>query len=296
MFPILEVIISSLIRGSLYVLISASLALVFGIISVSSFIQGDMLMLGAYVTFFAITLLGLDPIFAIPLTALVMFSTGCLIEKGLLHPLRKVSGKLWMFNTFVLTLGISQIIQNGVLIALGPMFRGVKSFWEGAVNIFGTTLPIDRIVLLISSVSIIILLWAFLKYTKLGRAIRAVGINEEAVTLFGIDINKIYTFTFGISGLLTGIAGAFYMVMFTAYPVVGVTPNLKAWIVVLIAGLGNVKGAVYCSFLLAFIETVAYYVLSAGWQNALIILVVVLVLLFKPAGLFGTEVKGIWEK
>jgi len=296
MFPILEIIIASLIRGSLYVLISASLALLIGMISVSSFIHGDMAMLGGYLTYFALTQLGLDPIIAIALTGTVMFFIGCIIEKSLLLPLRRISGKLWMFNTFVFTLGISQILQNGALIGFGPMFKGVKSLWPGEVNIFGTTTSLDRMVILISSITILILLWAFLKYTKLGRAVRAVGINEEAVALFGVNVNRIYMFTFGISGLLAGVAGAFYMVLFTTYPLVGVTWNQKAWIVITIAGLGNVKGAVYCSFILSLIETLAYYTLSAGWQSVIVIILVILILLFKPTGLFGTEVKGLWER
>jgi len=296
MFPILEIIIASIIRGSLYVLISASLALLFGIISVASFMHGDMAMLGGYISFFVLTQLGLDPIIGIALTGAILFFIGCFVEKSLLLPLRRISGKLWMFNTFVLTLGISQILQNGVLVALGPMFKGVKSLWPGEVNIFGITTSIDRMVILISSITILILLWAFLKYTKLGRAVRAVGINEEAVALFGINVNRIYMFTFGISGLLAGVAGAFYMVLFTTYPLMGVTWNQKAWIVITIAGIGNVKGAVYCSFLLSFIETLAYYTLSAGWQSVIVVILVILILLFKPTGLFGTEVKGIWER
>jgi branched-chain amino acid transport system permease protein len=296
MLPIWEIIIVSLIRGSLYVFISASLALLFGIISVASFMHGDVAMLGGYLMYFALALLHLDPILAMVLTGAVMFLTGCLIEKLLLLPLRKISGKLWMFNTFVLTLGISQILQNGALIAFGPMFFGVRSLYPGEINLFGATISIDRMILLISSVTIIALLWLLLKYTKLGRAIRAIGINEEAAALFGINVNTIYMLTFGISALLAGFAGAFYMMMFTTYPMMGVTPNLKAWIVVLIAGLGNIKGAVYCSFVLSLIETLTYYTLSAGWQNVIVVVLVVLILLFKPSGLFGTEVKGIWEK
>lgn len=296
MFPLADIIISSLVRGAFYVLVSASLALLFGIISVASFMHGDMAMLGGYSAYFVLMILGLNPVVAVALTGVLMFAVGCFIERSLLLPLRRISGKLWMFNTFVLTLGISQVMQNGALAAFGPRFLGVRSLWPGEVNLAGTSVSVDRTLFLLVSVLTIVLLWAFLKYSRLGRAIRAVGINEDAVPLFGVDVNRIYMFTFGISGLLAGVAGAFYMALFTTYPLMGVTPNLKAWIVVLIAGLGNVKGAVYCSFLLALIETIAYYALSEGWQNVIVVVLVILVLLFKPAGLFGTEVRGIWEK
>jgi len=296
MFPLADIIISSLVRGAFYVLVSASLALLFGIISVASFMHGDMAMLGGYSAYFVLMFLGLNPVVAVALTGVLMFAVGCFIERSLLLPLRRISGKLWMFNTFVLTLGISQVMQNGALAAFGPRFLGVRSLWPGEVNLAGTSVSVDRALFLLVSVLTIVLLWAFLKYSRLGRAIRAVGINEGAVPLFGVDVNRIYMFTFGISGLLAGVAGAFYMALFTTYPLMGVTPNLKAWIVVLIAGLGNVKGAVYCSFLLALIETISYYALSEGWQNVIVVVLVILVLLFKPAGLFGTEVRGIWEK
>ena len=296
MIPITDIILTSLVRGAFYVLISASLALLFGIISVASFIQGDMAMLGGYVAFFALMYLGLNPIIAVVLTGGVMFLAGAFIERSLLHPLRRISGKLWMFNTFVLTLGIAQILEYGTQAALGPSFLGVNALWPGVIGVLGSPIANDRMVMLIASVAIMVLLWAFMKYTKPGRAIRALGMNEEAVPLFGVNVDMIYMLTFGLTGLLAGVAGAFYMAVFTTYPLMGVTPNLKAWTVVVIGGLGNVKGAVFCSFLLAFVETVATYYLSSGWPNVISVLIVILVLLFKPTGLFGTEVKGIWEK
>jgi branched-chain amino acid transport system permease protein len=296
MIPILDIVLTSLIRGAFYVLVSASLALLFGIISVASFIQGDIAMLGGYVAFFALTILGVNPIIAVVLTGAVLFLVGALIERSLLRPLRRISGKLWMFNTFVLTLGISQILENGAQAAFGPTFFGVNALWPGVIDVFGSPIANDRMIMLIASVAIMVLLWAFLKFTKPGRAIRALGMNEEAIPLFGVNVNMIYMITFGLTGLLAGIGGAFYMAVYTTYPLMGVTPNLKAWTVVLIGGLGNVKGAVFCSFLLAFIETVATYYLASGWPNVISVVIVILVLLFRPTGLFGTEVKGIWEK
>jgi len=253
-------------------------------------------MVGGYVTYFVLVGLIFNPFLAIVLTAVVMFLFSAGVERALLNPLRRISGKLWMFNTFVLTLGVSQIMENGALVVWGPEFRGVEAFWPGTVDMLGVSFSYDRLILLVSSIVIMILLWAFLKFTRLGRAIRATGINEQAVPLFGVNVNMIYLFVFGLAGLVAAIGGAFYMALFTTYPLMGVAPNVKAWFVVLIAGLGNVKGAVICSILLSFVETLAIYGLSSGWQNVVGPVIVVLVLMFKPTGLFGTEVKGIWEK
>ena len=296
MIPILDILLDSLVRGAFYILVSASLALLFGIISVASFMQGDLAMLGGYVAFFALTAAGLNPILAIVVTGGVMFLVGAFMEGSLFRPLRRISGKLWMFNTFVLTLGISLLLQNGAQAAFGSAFMGVQYLWPGTTDVLGSSISNDRLIMLFLSVAIMVFLWAFLKFTKHGRAIRAVGMNEGAVPLFGVNVNMIYMLTFGITGLLAGVGGAFYMALYTTYPLMGVTANLKAWTVVLIAGLGNVKGAVFCSFLLAFIETVATYYLASGWPNVAGVIIVILVLLFKPTGLFGTEVKGIWEK
>ena len=296
MIPLNDILVDTLIRGAFYVLVSASLALLFGIISVASFMHGDMAMLGGYVAFFVLTSLNMSPVLAVVMTGVVMFLVAAAIERSLLRPLRRISGKLWMFNTFVLTLGISQVMENGAQVGFGPEFRGVAALWPGIVTVLGVSFSYDRLIMLVGSVGIMILLWAFLKFTKLGRAIRATGINEQAVPLFGVNVDMIYLITFGLSGLLAGVGGAFYMALYTTYPLMGVTPNLKAWIVVLIAGLGNVKGAVICSFILALVETLAIYFLASGWQNVIGTVVVIIVLLFKPSGLFGTEVKGIWEK
>jgi len=287
---------STLIRGSLYVLISASLALLFGIIAVASFCHGDFAMLGGYVSYFLLANLGLDPIVTLILTGVIMFLLGMGIEKSLLYPLRLKSGKYWMFNTFVLTLGIAQIMENGALATVGSAFYGVRGLWPGELSLFGVATSVDRVAAIVIPLAIMAGVWAFLKYTRTGRAIRAVGMNEDAAALFGVNVNSIYTITFGLATALAGLAGIFYMALFTTYPYMGVTANLKAWIVVIVAGLGNIAGAVVVSFLIAFVEVLGYTFLSVGWPAVLAVIIVVIILILRPTGLFGTEVKGIWER
>jgi branched-chain amino acid transport system permease protein len=293
---LVQIVFIGLLRGGIYALMAASLALLFGVMGVASFVQGDLAMLGAYIGYIIISSLGLDPLLSILVVMVVLFLVGCGIEKSLFSPLRRLTGERWVLNTFVLTLGLSIILQNSVLIVAGPAYRGLPYLWEGSISLFGSTFSLDRLVILLISVMVISVFWAFLQKTKLGRAIRATSMNERAAAIHGINVNIIYVITVGLSCMLAGVAGVLLIPILTVYPTVGTLPLQRAWVITVISGLGNIKGSIYCSFLLGIIETIAYFTLSAGWQSVILFLAVVLVLLLRPSGLFRKEVKGIWEK
>ena len=294
---LVEMIFIGLLRGGIYSLVAASLALLFGVMGVASFVQGDLAMLGAYIGYIIIASWGLDPLLSILVVIIVLFLFGLGIEKFLFSPLRRLSGERWVLNTFVLTLGVSIILQNSALIIAGATYRGLPCLWEGNIYLFGFSLALDRLLILLISITAISIFWAFLQKTKLGRAIRATSINEKAATIYGVNVNYIYLITVGISCMLAGVAGVLLIPILTIYPTVGTLPLQRAWVITIISGLGNVKGSIYCSFLVGIIETIAYYALSAGWQNVVLFFAVTLVLMLKPSGLFGKkEVKGVWEK
>ncbi len=131
------------------------------------------------------------------------------------------------------------------------------------------------------------LLWYFIKYTSMGKAIRATSQHSEAAQTLGIDINQMYAIAFGIGAALAGIAGALLITLFPANPNAGMGPVLKSFVVVILGGLGNIKGAIAAGILVGLLEAFALFFLAGGWQNVIVFSIVIAVLIFKPAGLFA---------
>lgn len=283
-----ELIFSGLLRGGIYTLMAVGQSIIFGVLNVVNFAQGELYMLGAYITYFTITILNVNPIIAFILSTAGLFAAGCIMEKSVIHPLRSRGGE-WLINSFVLTLGVSVFLKNIALGVFGPDYRGIHFFFEGNLKFWGVSFSKDRLMIFLTSIFVTVIFWIFIKKTRLGRAIRAVAQNEEAARIVGVNINKIYLITFGLGAMLSGLAGGLLLPILLAYPTVGITPQLKGFAVVMLGGLGNIKGAIIGGFLLGIIESFSTFFFSAGWQNVIALFIVVFALLVKPTGLFGAD-------
>jgi len=272
------------------------LALVFGVMNIPQFAHGEFYMVGAYAAFFAAVVLGLNPLLAILFGTFISFFVGVLIEKTAFYPLRQRTEE-WVMNAFLLTVGLSFVLQNAALALMGSSYRGVAKYWEGSIKVAaGLSTSVDRLVSFLIAIVAIGVVWVFLQRTQTGRAIRAVAQDERGATLVGISLSKIHTLTFGLGCALAGLAGASLLPITQAYPFVGFRPLVESWFVVILVGLGNIPGAVVGGFIVGMLETGSYYFLGAGWQDVITLFVLILILLFKPSGLFGGAVKGIWER
>ncbi|MBC7336834.1 MAG: branched-chain amino acid ABC transporter permease, partial [Clostridia bacterium] len=199
-------------------------------------------------------------------------------------------------NTFLLTLGVSVIMQNCAKLAWGARFRGVTRLWSGSIQVSGISLPTDRVLSTLIALAAVAGFWVFLARTQTGRAIRAVSQDEVGAMLVGIDLKQIYTVVFALSCALAGLAGACLISLTPAYPTVGLTPLYKSWFVLILVGMGTVAGCVVGGMVVSLLETASYYFLGAGWQDAVSLGLIILVLLCKPAGIFGKAVKTVWER
>lgn len=291
-----NVVAVGLVRGGLYAQMALMLALILGVMSIISMINGEIYMIGAYVAYFAFATYGLNPILAILCAGIVAFILGALIERGPVAAMRKRAGEDWHLNTFLLTVGLAFVIRNLAMLLWTPTYRGIRWYWEGTVNIGGMGISIDRLVALTIAAISITSLQLFLRRTRLGRAIRAVSQDERGAMLAGINNKNIYTLSFGIACMLGGIAGASMLSILPASPYMGTGPNNYAWLVVMLAGLGNVGGAVVGGFLIGMVEAVAFQFFGEGWPYVISICILILVMVIKPSGIFGTSVKGVWER
>ncbi len=299
-------ILNSIVTGGMWALLAVGLALVFGVMNVPHFAHGESFMVGAYVAYFVFTpinaslrenpnpVLGtIAPFIAIIASGVAGLILGVVLERLLFYPLRVRTKQGWVMNAFLLTVGISFVMTNGTTLVLGPNFRGIPRYWDvPPLNIFGVTMAVDRVVALFIAVISIALLWWFLRQTRTVRAIRAVSQDELGAQMMGINLNFIFPLTFGLATALAGISGASLLFMFQAYPTVGLQPLYMAWYVVMMAGLGNVIGAIVGGFIVAVLQTATQQFFGISWADVIPTAVMIVVLLIVPQGIFGSKIRS----
>ena len=275
----------------MYVLIALGLALVYGVMKIPNFAHGEYYLFGAYATYFALTSFGMSPVLAIIFAALVGFVLGAVIEKLTFSPLRKRNTGDWVTNAFMIGAGIQLIIQNGAQLLFTANYLGVEYLWEGGVQIGSINVAYDRLVAFCIAMVTLVVFWLFLKKTRTGISILAVADDETGAMLMGVDIKKIHTLTYALSCMLAALAGGALLSVTPAYPTMGTAPNLAAWFTVILVGVGNLSAVIVGGFMVGLIEVFSTYIFGAAWQNVVSLSVIILILLFKPNGLFGRKQK-----
>ncbi|MBD3305757.1 hypothetical protein GF339_05190 [candidate division KSB3 bacterium] len=303
-------IVNAIITGGMWALMAVGLSLILGVMNIPHFAHGESFMVGAYVAYFVFTpmyeyllnnpnavLSIIAPFGGFVAAAIAGFLLGVIIEKLIFYQLRKRTKSRWVMNAFLITVGISFILTYGSNLVLGPNFRGIPRYWEvKSVNIGQVYISVDRIVAFGIAIAALAILWYFLRRTRTGRAIRAVSQDESGAEMVGININFIHTLTFGLATGLAALAGGCLLFMFQAYPTVGLKPLYFAWYVVMLVGFGNVSGAIIGGFIVAFLQTATQQFVGIAWEEVIPTLVMMLVLLVAPSGIFGSEVKGVQEQ
>jgi branched-chain amino acid transport system permease protein len=303
-------VINSIVTGGMWALLAVGLALVFGVMNIPHFAHGESFMVGAYVAYFVFTplnnylkenpndfLSAVAPFAGFIAALLVGFILGVILERLIFYQLRKRSRSGWVMNAFLLTVGMSFVMTNGTTLVLGPNFRGIPRYWDvSPLKILGVRMTLDRIVAFVIALVAIGVLWFFLRQTRTGRAIRAVSQDETGAELVGINLNFIHTLTFALATATAALAGAALLFLFQAYPTVGLKPLYFAWYVVMLAGLGNVAGAILGGFIVALLQTATQQFVGIAWEDVIPTVVMILVLIVAPSGIFGSEVKGVQER
>jgi branched-chain amino acid transport system permease protein len=278
---ILQTIINGIQLSSFYALLAIGLSLVFGVAGIANLAHGEFYMLGAYVVWLFYGLRGLNFFAAVLLAMLLVGGLGIVVERGIFKPLR---GNV--LGVAIISVGLLFILQVlvGQIWGLGYPKR-VDDPIMGALNIHGVTIGWQRVIVISASVFLLSMLWVFLQRTKLGRAIRASALDSEAASLQGISINRSATLAMGIGSALTGAAGALMSPAVAVHPYMGHMALLIALIVVIVGGVGNLKGTVLTAVLFGFLYTVITTFLDAVIANIASVLFMVLLLAIKPGGL-----------
>ena len=274
--------LNGLVIGAMYMLMAVGFTLVFGIMRVVNFAHGEFYMLGAFTAFFTYVYWEMPFVVCLVIAAVTVGILGMLIERTLIQPFRsdEMSG-------MIATLAISVIIQNGAVLLWGPSPRAMPDIVTGTLAIGPFSFPWSRLVVIVAAALIFVAFWLFMQRTRLGRAMRAVAQDTETALLQGIRVNYIYPLAFGLSVALAALAGALMGPVFSVSPFVGLTPMLKAFVVVILGGLGSVPGAVVGGLLLGMIESFTATIFGSLVSDVLQLLLVILILLVRPAGLLG---------
>jgi branched-chain amino acid transport system permease protein len=280
---ILQAVLNGLIIGGIYALVAGGLTLVFGVMGIINVAHGDLLMVSMFATYYAVTLLGLSPYAAIFLVTPLMFLVGMVIFRGFIAPVLDAP----IMNQILLTVALSLLLQNFAILAFGGDYLTLNiPLSDRSVTLLGAVLSLPQILAFVLSLVATAACYVMLRYTDFGRALRAVAQNRQGALLVGINVRTVYMLSFGLGCALLGIAGPLLAPIYYVHPDVGSLFLLVAFVVVVMGGLGNFVGALVAGLMIGVMESVAGVFVSSSLAPIANFAVFILVLLFRPSGLF----------
>ena len=288
--PIAQNLVFGILVGALYGLAAVGLALVFGVTKFLNVAHGELLMLGGYVSFWLFSLWRVDPFLSLPLAIAALVVVGAVLYKLLFSRMVKLAEGAKIQNTLLVGFGLGLILQNLALRFWTADTRSITTVYSGAVwTILGVRLPVVRMASMGIAFVLIVALQLFLRRTYTGKALRATVENWEAATLMGIDIQRVYLLSFVMGAALAGVAGALVSVGYSIDPGMGMSWTLKSLVVMVLGGLGSITGTFVGGLVLGVTESATGYFLSLTYKEVVGLVLFLLVLIFRPQGLFGAK-------
>ena len=282
---VIQQLLNGLQVGSIYALVALGYTMVYGIILLLNFAHGDIIMVGSYIAWITMSSLGLPPIAAAILAVLGCTCLGVLIDKIAYLPLRDAP----RLSILITAIGVSYFLENGAQLVFGadskvvPSFLEVKSITVGGMSVSVTALVAIALIIVATAI-----LQLVVQKTKLGKAMRAVSEDMDAARLMGINVNNTISFTFAMGSALAGIGAIIYcMVYVQASPTMGVMLGTKAFVAAVLGGIGSIPGAVVGGMVVGLAEVACTALGYSVWQDAIVFLMLIIVLIVKPTGLFG---------
>lgn len=284
-----DLVVSAVLLAGLYATMAYGLGLIYGVLRVVNLAHGGVIMAGAYVGWVLFDRFGLDPYLAIPVVLVFGFALGVAMYRLLVRRLPR--GAAGGPASLLLLFGVWLVLRNIAYLLFTGNDRSILTVYSSSsLVIAGTHVPLTRLVVLAIGLVIAIGLHLLLRHTLLGRAIRAAAQNADSCTLVGIDVERIYLVTFGIGTALAGVAGVLLATVFSFNPASGSSELLKSFVVVVLGGLGSMSGVVLAALVVAAAEVFAVLILPSYLTSAVGFLLLVLVLVLRPGGLFGHRV------
>ncbi|MFP5240468.1 MAG: branched-chain amino acid ABC transporter permease [Acidobacteriota bacterium] len=291
MTAVIQAVINGIMMGAMYGLTALGLTLIFGVMKVVNFAHGSLLMVGMFAAYWLIKLTGIHPYLTLLVVPPLLFFFGYYMQNLLIKPVFKAEQQVReLLTVIIVTTGVWYVLDNLDLMLFGAEYRTVKT------SITGTSFSIDDIIVSIPKLSGFVIsvatavgLWLFMVKTRTGKALQATSLDREAANLMGIDQYRIYNMAFGIGTAIAGIAGCVIMPFYYVYPSVGVVFDIRAFIIVVLGGLGSIHGAMLGGIIIGLIESVFSQFMPSTWTEAIIYAVFLVILFVKPSGFFGKK-------
>jgi branched-chain amino acid transport system permease protein len=289
MTQFLQQVINGLSIGSVYALIALGYTMVYGIIKLINFAHGDIFMFGAYVGMVAITAFGLPFFVALPVAMIVTALFGVVVERVAYKPLRKSSKTA----ALITAIGVSFLIQNGTQLIMGAnIYAFPQVIPNQYFDFWGLRINLLQVIIFVTSILLMFVLQFVVQKTKLGRAMRSVAVDKDASALMGVNVDNTITITFAIGSALAAAAGIMVGLYYIkVYPYMGFAPGLKAFVAAVFGGIGIIPGAMIGGFAIGLIETLVAGYGSTLYKDAVVYGILILILLVKPSGLLGKNIK-----
>ncbi|BCM17445.1 branched-chain amino acid ABC transporter permease [Mesorhizobium sp. J8] len=285
MDTLLATLVSGLVLGSLYALMASGLSLVWTTLGVFNFAHGALMMVGAFIAWTVSEAVGAGPVAGVVAGTLGAGLIGIVIERLVIRPF--YASRNMLLVTAMTTLAVTIILERGAQMIWGPRLKQLPPLVNGEIRLFGNAISAHEALLLVAAPIILVALWRFTVSSKIGRSLRAVGQNQDSAALIGVDVPTAFALAFAISAALAGLTGALLGSIRFITPAMGSEPLTKAMIVVIFGGLGSLGSTAGAAYLIGFIE--AFLVLWVGlyWTPFALFLLMILVLLLRPNGIFG---------
>src|SRR5215469_5002194 len=279
-----QAVINGLLIGGVYALVSIGVTLIFGVVKIVNFAQGEFVMIGMYISFFLATTFGVDPLVSLAVSMPTLFVIGVLLQHFLIRRVLPLGDMPQIFLTFA----VSLLLLNLALLLFTANYRTIQtSYSDTAIQIGGVYVALAKLIAFVVAMLLSALLWLFLHATDLGKAMRAAAQNRDVAMLMGINPDRVFCVAVGVALALAGAAGSLLMPFYPAYPMVGQVFVLMAFVAVVLGTLGNIVGALIASLMMGIAESLGIQFIGADSGLIVVFLMLLLTLAVRPQGLAG---------
>ena len=278
----MEILIYGAVTSAIYAMLAVGFTLIFGVARVLNLAHGSFYALGAYGAYVLTSIVGLPLWLAAILSVTGVAVFGVLVEKILIRPLRYSQ-----LGVLMITLAIALVVEQTLFLTFGSEYRNVPAFVDTKINIGGVDVAGQRLLTLVVAGVSIAVLYLFIQRTRLGSAILAISQDADAAKYMGIPSDRIFSLVMAISAALAALAGILAGPFLSVQPSMHLLPIVKAFAIVVVGGLGSIPGSILAAFMLGYAETIVAYEISTSWTEIVSVLATLLMLVFRPAGIFG---------
>jgi len=282
----LQIILSGILLGGLYGCMAVGFSIIWGVTNLINLAHGSMAIMGAYIAWLLWSHTGLDPFLSFPVAAAALFAFGYALQRAVLNRITRTS----LFMTLIFTFGLDMVLVNVMFALFSADVRGIPlSYSSAALTLGEIRLPYTRLAVFVVALLLTLALHLFMDHTRSGQAVRATAQNPRAAAMLGIDSNHTNALAFAIGAALAGAAGTLLAVVYSFSPITGTPLTMKAFVIVALGGLGSMRGAIVAGIALGVAENIVSGLLVPGYRDAVSFVLLILILLFRPRGLFGNR-------